>query len=50
MEMRLHFSPGYRLYFIQRGQTVVFLLLGGDKASQSRDILKARGIASLLQW
>lgn len=37
-EMRIHFWPGYRVYFVQRREDVVILLAGGDKSSQSRDI------------
>jgi putative addiction module killer protein len=39
--MRIHFGPGYRAYFTRRGDTVYFLLLGGDKSTQSRDIKRA---------
>lgn len=42
MELRLHFGPGYRVYFAEDGDTIVVLLLGGDKSSQSRDIERAK--------
>ena len=44
-EMRLHYGPGYRLYFLHRGETVIVLLCGGDKDSQDRDIEHAKQIA-----
>ena len=44
-EMRIHYGPGYRLYFIREGRSVVVLLCGGDKDSQSRDIERARRLA-----
>ncbi len=37
-EMRIDYGPGYRIYFTQRGKTIVVLLLGGTKRTQSRDI------------
>jgi len=40
-ELRIDYGPGYRVYFVRRGQIVVVLLCGGDKSSQSRDIRKA---------
>lgn len=40
-EMRVHVGAGYRVYFAQRGGTVL-LLCGGDKSSQQRDIERAR--------
>ena len=40
-EMRIHFGPGYRVYFTRRGEVLYLLLLGGDKSSQKRDIKSA---------
>ena len=47
-EMRVHFGPGYRLYFTRRGGVLVILLVGGDKSTQSRDIKRAQRIATEL--
>jgi putative addiction module killer protein len=44
-EMRIHYGPGYRVYFVERGQTVTILLAGGTKKSQSRDIKQAKLLA-----
>ena len=41
-ELRVHHGPGYRLYFTLSGEAVVFLLAGGDKSSQNKDIIRAR--------
>ena len=41
-EMRLDYGPGYRVYYIYNGQTVVILLLAGDKSTQNADIKTAR--------
>ena len=45
-EMRLHFVPGYRVYYIREGATVIVLLGGGDKDTQPRDIRQARRLAA----
>ena len=48
-EMRIHFGPGYRVYYTRTGETVYILLAGGDKSSQARDIEKAKKLAAALQ-
>lgn len=48
-EMRIDYGPVYRIYFRTQGETVVILLAGGDKRTQSRDIEKARELARALQ-
>jgi putative addiction module killer protein len=40
-EMRIHFGPGYRLYFTRRSSVLVVLLNGGSKSTQARDIKRA---------
>ena len=44
-EMRIDYGPGYRVYFVRRGEELVVLLAGGDKATQERDIRTARELA-----
>jgi len=44
-EMRVDHGPGYRLYFVGRGDTIVVLLCGGDKRTQNRDIARAIELA-----
>jgi putative addiction module killer protein len=43
-ELRVHFGPGYRVYFAQRGRVLLLLLCGGDKSTQARDIARAQRI------
>lgn len=43
-ELRMFFGPGYRVYFIQQGNTVIVLLPGGDKDSQTGDIARAKAL------
>jgi putative addiction module killer protein len=47
-EMRIHYGPGYRVYFTRRASVVYLLLLGGDKTTQKRDIKQAIAMASTL--
>ncbi len=44
-ELRIHYGPGYRVYFQRRGNTLVILLCGGDKSTQARDIRTAKMLA-----
>lgn len=44
-ELRIDYGPGYRVYFVQRGETLVVLLAGGDKRTQDHDIQKALELA-----
>lgn len=48
-EMRIHYGPGYRVYFKRTGDVVYLLLIGGDKSSQKRDIAAALKIANELK-
>ena len=47
-ELRIHYGPGYRVYFVQDGDQIVILLCGGDKDSQDRDITTAKEMAEEL--
>jgi putative addiction module killer protein len=44
-ELRIHLGPGYRVYYVQRGTSLVILLCGGDKATQDRDNETAKWMA-----
>ena len=47
--MRVHFGPGYRVYFAQRGRIVLVLLCGGDKSTQPRDIARAQRLLKAIE-
>jgi putative addiction module killer protein len=44
-ELRIHFGPGYRVYFMQRGRELIVLLAGGEKKTQAKDIKAALRLA-----
>lgn len=48
-EIRIDTGPGYRLYFVRRENTVIFLLCGGDKSTHDRDISRARELAKTME-
>jgi putative addiction module killer protein len=48
-ELRIHSGPGYRVYFVRRGMTLIILLCGGDKSTQARDIKTAKKLAANLE-
>ena len=43
-EMRIHYGPGYRVYFAQEGVNIYLLIAGGDKDSQKQDIKQAKAL------
>lgn len=47
-ELRVHYGPGYRLYFARRGRFIVVMLNAGDKSAQKRDIRRALKLAAEL--
>jgi len=48
-EMRIHYGPGYRVYYKDTGKEIIILLCGGDKSTQQADIIKAKKIAKLYE-
>lgn len=48
-EMREHFGPGWRMYYIQRGSVLIVMLGGGDKSTQTADIAKAGKLAAMIE-
>jgi putative addiction module killer protein len=44
-ELRIDYGPGYRVYFVRRGETLIVLLGGGDKSTQAADIRAALSLA-----
>lgn len=48
-ELREQFGPGWRVYYVQRGEVVIVMLGGGDKSTQPADIIKAIHLADALE-
>jgi len=44
-ELRLTIGPGYRIYYMQKNDEIIILLVGGDKSTQTQDIKKAKQLA-----
>lgn len=49
-EMREQFGPGWRMYYVIRGEVIIVMLGGGNKSSQSEDISRAIRLAAQLEW
>jgi putative addiction module killer protein len=47
-ELRIDYGPGYRVYFMRRGEEIIILLCGGDKSTQAKDIKTAKRLAN--EW
>ena len=45
-ELRVNFGPGYRVYFVQKGNVLIVLLCDGDKGTQATDIKRAKELAA----
>ena len=48
-ELRIFYGPGYRVYFVRRGDALAVLLCGGDKSTQDRDVEAAKALARDLE-
>ena len=48
-ELKIDSGPGYRIYYTQDGDTVIVLLIGGDKSTQQQNIDKAKEILKVYQ-
>lgn len=49
-ELRIHYGPGYRVYFQERGAVLIVLLCGGDKKTQARDVATAKKLAKDVEY
>ena len=48
-EMREHFGPGWRMYYVQRPSVLIVMLGGGDKSTQTADIAAAQALAANIE-
>jgi putative addiction module killer protein len=48
-EMREHFGPGWRMYYVQSGDAIIVMLGGGNKSTQQADINRALDLAKSLE-
>jgi len=48
-EMREHFGPGWRMYYVQRGEVLIVMLGGGDKSTQTADIAEAIKLSATIE-
>jgi len=48
-EIRIDYGPGYRIYYLLKKNTVIILLSGGDKSTQSKDIQRAHELAQRVE-
>jgi len=48
-EMREQFGPGWRMYYIQRGEVLIVMLGGGEKSTQQGDIARAIELAATIK-
>lgn len=48
-EMREHFGPGWRMYYVERGAVLIVMLGGGNKTTQAADIARAVKLAARLE-
>ncbi|MEX9253855.1 type II toxin-antitoxin system RelE/ParE family toxin [Pseudenterobacter timonensis] len=48
-ELRIHYGPGFRLYFTSQGEVLIILLCGGEKSDQKKDIVLAKMLARALK-
>jgi putative addiction module killer protein len=47
-ELRIHYGPGYRVYFVRCGERIIILLGGGEKSTQDKDIAAAKAVAQTI--